>query len=75
MLSTSNLLNFENFAMLVDFSHFFIFSCLRHEDELSTIIAYSLASQEYHDKLQVLGLTFTAQHITPTCRQGQRPAA
>jgi hypothetical protein len=27
-------------------------SC-RHEDELSTIIAYSLASQEYHDKLQV----------------------
>ena len=27
-------------------------SC-RHEDELSSIIAYSLASQEYHDKLQV----------------------
>ena len=68
VLSTSNLLNFENFAMLVDISHFIIFSYLRHEDELSTIIAYSLASQEYHDKLQVLGLTFTAQQITPPCR-------
>lgn len=59
VLSTSNLLNYENFAMLVDFSHFFMFSYLRHEDELSTIIAYSLASQEYHDKLQVLGFTLS----------------
>ena len=38
-------------------SLFFVF-LPRHEDDLSTIIAYSLASQEYNDRLQVRLILF-----------------